>query len=647
MSAFPGLLLLLFLATPDPAAGSDGEGSDLTDSVQGEFATTRVAARRRPPSLDDMLEEVPGMALVRRGPSAAEPVYRAAGPHRLLVRLDGARVQGACTDHMDPTAAYADLEDLDHPILSSGTSLGGGSFGTLDLPLKRPRLEGFSWTAATLVHSSQRRARTAGGVSFRHPAWGASVTGSLSEKGDTRLPDGKRLPLSDETKAHAAGRLEWRPLAGHELSLRGLLDESREIGYPALPMDASLARVRQGAGGWTFEGDLLSASLDAWANQVVHEMDDTRRDSVPMHMDMPGEASTLGGRGGLGASWDSWSVRAIAETWRTFQHAEMTMYPNDGGSEMFLLTWPDVSTEGASGTLRISREGVLPAWVEASLERRESSLTSELGRVESGILKRESPTARRFLSPGWAIGAGWDAFVDSLALALSWNRRAPEAEQLWGYWLYRARDNRDQLGEPDLATEATTLLEATWVRENHPFHARTTLWASRTEDAIETDEDPTGAMTPGASGTVRWGNRGTWWRAGFDLDLTHHLRRGVAWGRASLVRSRGPGAREGAQTPPPSASVGFLHAIRGPLSGRIQLDGALPQTYPDATEGERRTRGWLVPEVALSGMHRGALRWRWEIALTNPFDQTWRHHLDWGDAPRPGRGVAATLRLEG
>ena len=294
-----------------------------------------------------------------------------------------------------------------------------------------------------------------------------------------------------------------------------------------------------------------------------------------------------------------------------------------------------------------SREGTFPAWIEGSLEQRELSLRSDLGRTEAGILKRGSPTARRFLSPGWAAGAGWDDFVDSFALAVSWSRRAPDAEQLWGYWLYRARDNRDQLGEPYLASEATTMAEATWVRESHPFHARTTLWASRTDDAIETDSDPTGAMTPGAVGTVRWGNRGTWWRAGGDLDLTFHMPRGVAWGRANLVRSRGPGGREGAQTPPPNASVGFLHAIHGPYSGRIQLDGALAQVFPDATENERRTEGWLVPELAVSGSHRSVVRWRWEIALTNPFDQTWRQHLDWGDAPRPGRGLSATLRVEG
>jgi iron complex outermembrane receptor protein len=642
MSALPGLLLALSSGIPDA-----GANSALTDSVQGEFAATRVAARRRPSSLEDLLEEVPGLSLVRRGPSAAEPVYRAAGPHRLLVRLDGARVQGACTDHMDPAASYADLEDLDHPLLASGSSLGGGSFGTLDLPMKRPRLEGLSWTAATLVHSSERRARTAGGVSYGRPDWGASLTGSLSEKDDTRLPGNLRQPLTDETKVHATGRLEWRPLDGHEVSLRGLLDESREIGYPALPMDASLARVRQGATGWSFEGDLVSASVDAWANQVVHEMDDTRRDSVPMHMDMPGEASTIGSRGRLEASREAWTLSGSFERWRTFQRAEMTMYPNDGGSEMFLLTWPDVRTDGTAGTLRILRDGVIPTWAEASLEGRNLSLTSELGRTEAGILKRGAPVERDFLAPGASAGIGWDAFVDSFALALSWNRRAPDAEQLWGYWLFRARDNRDQLGEPDLGTEATTLVEATWVREDHPFHARSTLWVSRTDDAIETDTDPTGAMTPGAAGTVRWGNRGTWWRAGGDLDLTFHLSRGVLWGRASLVRSRGPGDREGAQTPPPSASVGLLHAIHGPFSGRIQLDGALPQTWPDATENERRTEGWLVPELAISGLHRQGVRWRWEVALVNPLDQTWRRHLDWGQAPRPGRGIAATLRVEG
>jgi len=638
----PGLLFLVLSG----AHAGDG-GSAWTDSVQGEFASSRVVARRRPAALEDWLEEAPGLSLVRRGPSAAEPVYRAAGPQRLLVRLDGARIQGACTDHMDPAASYADLEDLDHPSLASGAELGGGGFGTLDLPLRHPNVPGFSWTVGTRAHSAERRLRSSAGLALSEPTWGAAFSGSLSGKGDSRLPGDRRLPLSDESKRHAAGRLEWRPVAGHEVSLRGLFDESRDIGYPALPMDASLARIRQGSAGWTFSGEGVSSGLDAWANDVRHEMDDTRRDGVAMHMDMPGDASTVGARASLGIGGGAWSLRGTSEVWRTRQHAEMTMHPNDGGSTMFLLTWPDVRTTGTTHTLRLARSGLLEPWMAASLERRNLSLTSALGRTEARILEAGASTSRTFLSPGVSAGAGWDALGDSLGLALSWSRRAPEAEQLWGYWLYRARDDRDQLGEPGLGTEATTLVEATWVREEHPWHLRTTVWTSRTDDAIETGSDGTRPMTPGAGGTVRWGNRGTWWRAGGDLDLTRHLREGLVWARASLVRAKGPGDREASQVPPPHATIGLVHALVGRVSGRIQLEGALPQAFPDATEGESRTAGYVVPECAVSGVHGTALRWRWEIALTNPFDQTWRSHLDWGTAPRPGRGVSATLRIQG
>jgi iron complex outermembrane receptor protein len=69
-----------------------------------------------------------------------------------------------------------------------------------------------------------------------------------------------------------------------------LLDDGWNIGYPSLPMDVGYAEAR------IFSISLLKNNPNSkwknteykiYANRIYHAMDDTHRENVAMHMDMP------------------------------------------------------------------------------------------------------------------------------------------------------------------------------------------------------------------------------------------------------------------------------------------------------------------------------------------------------------------------
>ena len=76
-----------------------------------------------------------------------------------------------------------------------------------------------------------------------------------------------------------------------------IYDKATNVGYPALPMDVSLAQALITS--LKFEYLPKSSKIENWEtkiyyNTITHKMDDTKRPSVPIHMDMPGWSDTFG-----------------------------------------------------------------------------------------------------------------------------------------------------------------------------------------------------------------------------------------------------------------------------------------------------------------------------------------------------------------
>jgi len=621
------------------------------DSVV-EFPTTVVKGVRKPSSMEEALEAEASLSLVRRGTWAAEPMRRGAGVGRLLVTLDGARIQGACTDHMDPATSYVEPSSLQALVVESGGesgNAGGGVAGRVDIPQRRPPSHAGAWTATALAEaaSNRREADLSVNLAGASERFGQNLSVAFRGAGDVRGPGGVVVPLSGGKALQASSRTEWRGEGGRNLSLRLLFDESRDVGYPGLPMDAGMARAMQAVLGFEDPGDSSGLQGQVYANRVDHSMDDTHRQNLAMHMDMPGEASTQGGWVAYQARRGRWGMDLKTEAWRTFQRAEMTMYP-PGGAEMFMLTWPDASTLGtrADAGFRRSMTENVELRTGASLEGRALSLESALGRTQVRIVDPNAGSLRCFVLPGWSLGAAV-ALSESWTLDLGAARqsRAPDAAELWGFYLYRARDGRDQIGNASLAPEAWNKAEmgVGWKGRRATVHVKN--WLALVEDAIETAPDATPTMTPGAAGTVRWDNRGLWLRRGIEIDASLRWSEFVANGDLAWMAVDGPDGRDGSQVPAPGGHLRLAWTVR---PGRLEMAGlaewAVPQRKVDQREGEKGSDGYFVPELEMLGQFPSQkTKAGWKLAFENPLDLEWRSHLDWGSAPRPGRGVKLSL----
>jgi iron complex outermembrane receptor protein len=376
-------------------------------------------------------------------------------------------------------------------------------------------------------------------------------------------------------------------------------------------------------------------------------MDDTHRQNLAMHMDMPGEATTQGGWVSRQTGGGRWALDLRVEAWRTFQRAEMTMYP-PGGAEMFMLTWPDASTLGsrADAGLRWDMTENVVLRAGSSLEGKALSLETALGRTQVRIVDPEAGSLRRFLLPGWNLGA-------ALALSATWSldaglareSRAPDAAELWGFYLYRARDGRDQIGNASLAPETWNKAEAILAWKGRKASVQVKNWLALVEEAIETAPDGTPTMTPGAAGTVRWGNRGMWLRRGIELEASARWSVISAKGDFAWMAVDGPLGRNGSQVPAPGGHFRFAWIA---VPGRLEVAGlaewAVAQRKVDRVESEKGSEGYFVPELEVAGqIPSPSAKAGWKLAFENPLDLDWRSHLDWGVAPRPGRGFKLSL----
>src|SRR5690606_6497818 len=77
-----------------------------------------------------------------------------------------------------------------------------------------------------------------------------------------------------------------------------------------------------------------------YINSVQHEMDDTKRPNVVMHMDMPGWSHTQGAYFQVKSRRLGKHIFDIKlDGYHNSIKADMTMYPA-GGQAMYMLTWP-------------------------------------------------------------------------------------------------------------------------------------------------------------------------------------------------------------------------------------------------------------------------------------------------------------------
>jgi iron complex outermembrane receptor protein len=79
-------------------------------------------------SIDEYMEHLDKLNLIRRGNYACEPVINNMSEGRISVTIDGMKIFCACTDKMDPVSSYVEIENLSKMNIDAG--IGGNPFAT-------------------------------------------------------------------------------------------------------------------------------------------------------------------------------------------------------------------------------------------------------------------------------------------------------------------------------------------------------------------------------------------------------------------------------------------------------------------------------------------------------------------------------------
>jgi iron complex outermembrane receptor protein len=249
----------------------------------------------------DFLRRIPGVSGTRMGGHGIDPIIRGLRQNQLNILLDGAYVNGACPNRMDPPTSYSPIETYDTVKVIRGSQTviygGGGSGGTILFERKTPRLSddkffrsqisgGYTSNSATINVFGDLTAGNTQGF----------VRGIVEHKDTSNYEDGE----GNETRAaftQDTGNLifGYTPSEKTRFELGFEASRTDEALYAGAGMDSpetdnEMIRFRFDTE-WGTKGELYYADVD-------HTMDNysLRLLSAPMKMRVSAKSKTQGGR---------------------------------------------------------------------------------------------------------------------------------------------------------------------------------------------------------------------------------------------------------------------------------------------------------------------------------------------------------------
>jgi len=606
-------------------------------------------------SLDQYLEGSKKVSLIKRGAYAWEPMLNDMGSERLSITIDGMRIFGACTDKMDPITSYVDVSNLSEVQVESGqkgSRHGNTIGGALDMRLEKSNFRPLGWVGGleTGFESNNSALIVSGELDHSTEKFYVDTDIIYRKAENYSAGGGEEIAYSQYGKFNISANAGYKISGDRQLLASLIYDEARDVGYPALPMDVSLARALIGSLAWKQTG--VPGSIENWetklyANTIEHIMDDSQRPEVPIRMDMPGASDTYGFYTQGEFSWGRHRFLGKLDGHYNRSYAEMTMYPNDPAQEaMFMLTWPDVRTLGSGVYLedRLSLgDGHLRLGTRLGLQS--FHVADAMGLNSLRIFHPDmEPRQHRFLK---SLSAHYHQALGRFQLAggLAYGERAPSVSEGFGFYLFNSFDNHDYIGDPGLDNEKALegSLELGWKAENLEISLEGNYF--HTLDYIIGEPDPSlGVMTIGADGVKVYTNLEHAVLYNLSLDLRYTILPGLQWG-GWLSHHRGKD-HNGRNLPfiSPLAYKGRLSWSKGDFSAGATLSGALEQSKYSPTFGEDPTPAHTLFSLDLGkDISLGGDRVHLRAGVENLFDRRYSTYSDWNNIPRMGRNFHMSL----
>ena len=648
-------VLLSTILLSDTVATQKAQNLDEVVIVSETGRGRKRSVKGQVASIDEHLSELKNVSLVRRGSYAWEPVVNNMQTERLSTTIDGMKIFYACTDKMDPVTSYVESGNLQSISLNSGLDgnpqATGNIGGSLDLKLRKAGFDndpfhasasaGHEWNGHVQVYGadaalSSHRTYLNAGAFYRHAD-------------NYKVGGGDKLPFSQFQKVNVFTNAGLRLAEKDMLEATFIFDRATDVGYPALNMDVAKAEGLITSLSYKHIFRKASWETKAYYNHITHEMDDTKRPDVAIHMDMPGKSWTAGLYSLLTTSQKQHDLALNYDLYYNRLFADMTMYPG-GAAPMYMVTWPDVGTLNTGVALTDN----------VSIARHQSlRLSAKVAWQQQKLNNEEGYHALRVFFPGMTdayhqttgrIAANYlfSVLNSQLSIGAGWGSRASTVTEAYGYYLNNTFDQYDYIGNPSLKNESAVELNGaakfSILNSQFSIDGNVFFFSNYIIGQFETRLSP---MTVGAEGVKVYGNISHATIANASLSADWQLTEQLRWnGKVSYSSGRDADGDPLPLISPISWQSDWIYQYQR-FQAQATIKGNARQNNYGDKYGETVAKAWTI--LNLSAQYQLSVlssQLSVRLGVENLFDKHYATYADWNHIPQKGRNIYMNLTFE-
>lgn len=609
-------------------------------------------------SLDQFLEESSKINMIKRGNYAWEPTINNMISDRISVTIDGMQIFGACTDKMDPITSYVDVSNLEKVAVFSGqhgNENGQTIGGAIDLKLDK---NNFSHVGSKLItgfdlgYESNSNTKIIG-VEANYNNKKFFLNTDFIKRTAANYFDGNNneVLFSQYHKYNFSAITGYKISSTKKIGATLIYDKATDVGYPALPMDVSLAKAIIGSINYEYTNEkkfIHNLEAKIYANSITHIMDDTKRPNVAIHMDMPGWSDTYGFYTKIKAKKNNHSFLANFNGYYNKSLAEMTMYPaNSTEKLMFMLTWPDVRTlySGIYLEDKLFINKTTSAQFSARIGVQNNNIASDFGLGSLQIFYPNLKASKNRFLPSISAQITHKNKSFTYTSSIGYGERAPSVSEGYGNFLFNSFDNFDYIGNPNLKNEKSLEFNTKIAYDNNKFKVSFDNSLFYISDyiigKINTDYSP---MVIGADGVKVYSALNNVLQfnsalsASYKFNSNFTLNGSVGYNYGKEING------ENLPLISPISYKANLVYTKGFFNSKIEVVGAGTQNNFSKIYGEDKTKEYTI--INLDAGYKFYINNDNIILKTgveNVFNTYYSTYSDWKNIPRMGRNIFVNL----
>jgi iron complex outermembrane recepter protein len=463
---------------------------EITDSIikRTTFVSLQISKEvmQAAPTRDlgDYLRSIPGVAGIRKGGGAIDPVVRGFKFSQLNVVMDGGmKIENGCPNRMDPVSSHVEVEELSHVnvvkgpyMLNYGPALGGVINLQTEEPHPYPKFEihanallGYesNWDG-TKEHLSLYGGNSK--IYFR-------ASGGYRKYGNYSSGESEGAATTYKTsfrKGNYGAKVGYVISQKQNILLSYSEVHGRDVMFPALTMDEKSDDTRLMAIDYSVK-DLSEVihSLDVkiYQTDVHHLMDNSNRETwKTKQMVADVDAVNTGGKAILGMKIKNHNLSAGFDFENIYKDGTrtMTMLMMGTTSTKKFNLWNEARIQNAGlfvGYSTVIKSFAIDAAIRVDLNKAGSEDTLVL--IKNG-LEYFNETGSQFVNLSANLGLTYNFSTDfSASIAAARGTRSPNMLERYIKLLSVGYDNYDYLGNPQLKPETNNEADLTLRFSDH------------------------------------------------------------------------------------------------------------------------------------------------------------------------------------